>query len=314
MAGWAGLAILYSNLPGFLRPWIAGIFAIGSLAALVGRYSSRLTRRGFLATFVFVLVWWLFMPPSNNRNWQPDAALLPWAEIQEFSVTIHNIRNCSYRSETDYTVRHYDKTFDLTRLKSVDLSLVYWGSPYIAHTMLSFGFEGGGMVCFSAETRKQVGETYSSFKGFFKQYELTYVVADERDLIGLRTNYRGEQVYLYRLNESTELVRQVFLDYLQRVNRLKDHPEWYNALTANCMTSFRINTAPYNPDTRLDWRLIFNGYLDEMLYERKALDASLPYTELKKRSLINERANRQDKSPYFSQLIRVGLPGMEVER
>jgi len=314
MAGWAILAILFSNLPSYLRPLIACIFGIGTLVALVGRYSNRRTRLGFLAVFAVVLVWWLSMPPSNSRKWQPDVAVLPWADIRGTSVTIHNIRNCDYRSETDYTVRHYDKTFDLAALKSLDLSLVHWGSPYIAHTMLSFGFEGGGVVCFSIETRKEIGEAYSTIKGFFRQYELTYVVADERDLIGLRTNYRGEQVYLYRLNESTDLVRKIFLDYLREVNSLKDRPEWYNALTGNCMTSFHINSAPYNPDARLDWRLIANGFIDEMLYSRKAVDTSLPFPELKKRSLINGRAKGLDKSPDFSQLIRVGLPGKELNR
>jgi len=310
MAGWATLAILFSNLTGFLRPCIAGIFAICSLAALVGRYCNQWTRLGFLAACAAVLVWWLSMPPSNSRNWQPDVALLPWADIQGDRITIHNIRNCDYRSETDYIVRHYDRTFNLAALKSIDLSVVYWGSPYIAHTMLSFGFEGNGFICFSVETRKEIGEAYSTIKGFFRQYELIYVVADERDLIGLRTNYRGEQVYLYRLNESADLVRQVFLDYLREVNTLKDRPEWYNALTGNCMTSFRINTAPYNPDARLDWRLIVNGFIDEMLYERKAVDTSLPFPELKKRSLINDKAKGLDKSPDFSQLIRAGLPGL----
>jgi hypothetical protein len=226
-------------------------------------------------------------------------------------VTIHNIRNCDYRSETDYTVHHYDRTFDLAGLKSIDLALVYWGSPYIAHTMLSFGFEGGGFVTFSVETRKEIGEEYSTIKGFFRQYELTYVIADERDLIGLRTNYRGEQVYLYRLQESADLARKVFLDYLREVNSLKERPQWYNALTGNCMTSFRINTAPYNPDARLDWRLIANGFIDKMLYERRAIDTNLPFPELKKRSLINVRAIMAEKSPDFSKLIRVGLPGVE---
>jgi hypothetical protein len=252
------------------------------------------------------------MPPSNGRNWQPDVAVVPWAEIQGNKVTIHNIRNCDYRSETDYTVRHYDKTFDLTGLKSVDLSLVYWGSPYIAHTMFSFGFEGDDFVCISIETRKEVGEAYSTIKGFFRQYELTYVVADERDLIGLRTNYRvGEDVYLYRLNASSDLIRKVFLDYLREVNSLKERPEWYNALTGNCTTSIRGHTAPYNPDARIDWRIIVNGFLDEMLYERKTVDTSLPFKELKKRSLINERAKGLEKSPDFSRLIRVGLPGVK---
>lgn len=310
MAGWATLAILYSNLPGYLRPWIAGIFAIGSLVALVGMHRHRRARLWFLVAFAVVLAWWLLMPPSNNRNWQPDVALLPWAEIQDNRVTIHNIRNCDYRSETDYTVRHYDKTFDLDKLKTVDLFLAYWGSPYIAHTMLSFGFGGEGFVCFSIETRKEVGEAYSTVKGFFRQYELTYVVADERDLIGLRTNHRGEQVYLYRLNTSGDLARKVFLCYLQEVNSLKERPEWYNALTSNCTTNIRGHAAPYNPDARIDWRIIVNGYIDEMLYERKTVDTSMPFQELKKRSLINELAKGADKSPVFSQLIRAGLPGM----
>jgi hypothetical protein len=312
LAGWATLAILYSNLPGFLRTWIAGIFGIGSLVALFGRYGDLRPWLGFLVAFAAVLGWWLLKPPSNSRNWQPDVALLPWADIQGNRVTIHNIRNCDYRSETDYTVRHYDKTFDLAKLKSIDLFLVYWGSPYIAHTMLSFGFEGDGFVCFSVETRKEIGEAYSTIKGFFRQYELTYVVADERDLIGLRTNYRGERVYLYRLNESADLDRKVFLDYLRKVNSLKDRPEWYNALTDNCTTSIRSLKAPFNPDARLDWRIIVNGFIDEMLYERKAVDTSLPFPELKKRSLINERAKGLDKSPDFSRLIRVGLPGKEL--
>src|SRR5664279_3801969 len=137
IAGWAVLATLFSNLPGFLRPWIAGILGIGSLVALFGSHGNRWAQLGFLAVWAVVLVWWLSMPPSNIRNWQPEVALLPWAEIQGNIVTIHNIRNCDYRSETDYTVRHYDKTFDLTKIKSIDLSLVYWGSPYIAHTILS---------------------------------------------------------------------------------------------------------------------------------------------------------------------------------
>lgn len=314
MTAWASFAIYYSNLPVFLRPLMASIFAITSLVAIGGRHSTHRSRQEFLVFFAVVLVGWLLMPPSNNRNWQPDVVVLPWADIRGNTVTIHNIRNCDYRSETDYTVRHYDRTFDLARLKSIDLSLVHWGSPYIAHTMLSFGFEGGDRVCFSAETRKEIGESYSSIKGFFRQYELTYVVADERDLIGLRTGYRGELVYLYRLRESKDLVRKVFLDYLQKINSLKDHPQWYNALTNNCMTSFRINAAPYNPDARLDWRLIANGFMDEMLYERNALDTQLPFPELKQRSLINVRAKGLDKSPDFSHLIRVGLPGMESDR
>ena len=313
MAGWAALAILYSNLPGPLRPWLAGIFGIGSLVALVVWRRDLRVRLGFLAAFAAVLVYWFLMPPSNNRDWQPDLATLAWAQISGDKVTIHNIRNCDYRTETDFTVQHYDKTFDLAKLKGVDFFLVYWGSPKIAHTMMSFDFEGQGNVCFSIETRKEKKEEYSTVKGFFRQYEIIYIVADERDLVRLRTNYRekgkGEDVYLYRINVKPETARKVFLSYLGKVNRLKERPEWYNALTENCTTSIRQHTMPYNPNHRFDWRMIVNGYIDEMLYERGAVDRSMPFAELKKRSYINPRAQAADKDPNFSQLIRVGLPG-----
>jgi len=134
------------------------------------------------------------------------------------------------------------------------------------------------------------------------------VVADERDLIGLRTNYRGEQVYLYRLNPPNALAREVFLDYLQAVNSLKDRPEWYNALTSNCTTNIRGHAAPYSQDVRLNWRMLINGFLDELLYERKMVNSSMPFPDLKKMSLINERTKGMDKSPDFSQMIRLGLP------
>jgi len=313
MAAWATLAIVYSGLPVAWRAVLAGLFGLGSLAALTVGFRHRLARLGFAAAFAAVLVWWLNVPASNDRPWQPDLAVLSWAEIAGSRVTIHNIRNCDYRTETDFTVRSYDKTFDLDQLDAVDLFLVHWGSPAIAHTMLSFGFKGGEHVVFSIETRKVVGEAYSTLKGFFRVYELIYVVADERDVVRLRTNYRKEEVYLYRLKAAPLLAREVFLHYLGEVNRLARHPEWYNALTANCTTSIRKNTAPYNPDARFDWRLIVNGYLDEMLYERGEVDRTLPFAELKQRSFINPAAQAAGQDPDFSRLIRAGRPGMETK-
>jgi hypothetical protein len=317
LAGWATVAIFYSNLPLFIRPWVAGFYAISSLLILVGRKSDKQARLGFLATFALVLTWWLLMPPSNNRDWQPDLATLSWADISGEEVTIHNIRNNDYRTETDFTVRYYDKKFDLARLKGIDFFLVYWGSTKIAHTIMSFVFEGQGNVSISIETRKEKGEDYSTIKGFFRQYELIYVVADERDLIRLRTNYReggrGEDVYLYRLNVSPDVARKVFLSYLEELNRLKEQAQWYNALTGNCTTSIRQHTMPYNPNAQLDWRLIVNGYIDEMLYERKIIDTSLPFAELKKLSYINSKAQAADKDLAFSKLIRQGLPGKEMK-
>ena len=317
MMGWATVAIYYSNLPLLIRPWAAGLFAIGSLSRLIYQYRARWALYSILAAFVLVLSWWLLIPSSNNRDWQPDITTLAWADITKDKVTIHNIRNCAYQTETEFTVRYYDKTFDLSQLKSIDFFLVYWGSPKIAHTMMSFNFGKQGNVCFSIETRKEKGEEYSTIKGFFRQYEIIYVVADERDVVRLRTNYRekgkGEDVYLYQLNISPEIVRRVFLSYLDQINRLKNNPQWYNALTDNCTTSIRQHTIPYNPDARIDWRLLVNGYIDEMLYERNILDRRIPFGELKKQSYINPKAQAADKATGFSQLIRVGLPAKEMQ-
>jgi hypothetical protein len=309
------LAIYYSNLPTVLRLPAAGIFALIAIVLLVQGFRNKKHWAAILFLFAILFLWWWFaIPPANDGNWQPDVKVLSWAEIKGDSVTVHNIRNCDYRSETDYTVNYYDRTFDLSQLKSLDFFLVYWGSPYIAHTMLSFGFADDRYLCFSIETRKEVGEEYSAVKGFFKQYELTYIVADERDLVRLRTNYResgkGEDVYLYRLQVPMDFARKVFLDYLREVNDLKEHPQWYRALSSNCTTNIRRHTAKFNPDAKLDWRIIVNGYIDEMLYERKRLDQSLPLAELKKRSHINERARSIGNNDDFSRLIRVGLPGM----
>ncbi|HMP84104.1 MAG TPA: DUF4105 domain-containing protein, partial [Verrucomicrobiota bacterium] len=238
----------------------------------------------------------------------PDLAVLPYAEISGNQVTIHNIRNCDYRTETDFDVRHYDRTFDLDKLQTVDLYLVYWGSPHMAHTMVSFGFGGGEFVCFSIETRKEKGEGYSATKGLFRQFELTYVVADERDLVRLRTNYRvGEDAYLYRVQMTPEQGRTFFLNYLRRVNELHKRAEWYNAITDNCTTAIRTQRAAQDR-APWDWRMLVNGHLDELLYERGTLATNLPFAELKQGCHVNARAKAADKADDFSRRIREGIP------
>lgn len=309
MAGWASLAIYYANLPDSIKAAAGLLFGLGSLLVLIWVHPWRRAVAVFIAGFAIVLIWWLNIPPSNNGDWQPDVAVLPYATINGDSVTMHNIRNCDYQTETDYTVRHYDKTFNLADLKSLDLFLIYWGSPNIAHTMISFGFGGNDYVCFSVETRKQKGQAYSAIKGFFKQYKLIYVVADERDVVRLRTNHRHEDVYLYRLKVKPEKAKQVFLDYLGEVNRLKETPEWYNALTSNCTTNIREHTAPYNPHAKLDWRILINGYVDEFIYEQGFLYQELPFSKLRSLSHINDRAMAADQDPCFSERIRTDLPG-----
>lgn len=303
------MAIYYSNLPHWLCPIAAVAIVIAALACLLFLKPRWRAFAVFVLLFALVVVWWEQIPPSNDRDWQKDVAILPWAQFNGDLVTVHNIRNCSYRSETDFDVGHYDRTFDLNKLRSADFMLVHWGSPHIAHTMLSFGFDNDQYLCFSIETRKRVGQTYSTIEGFFKQYELTYVVADERDLVRLRTNYRGEQVYIYRLKSKPDIRRDVLVDYLNAVNSLRERPEWYNALTSNCTTNIRRHIQPFTHGV-WDWRMLVNGHLHELLYERGVVDTTLPQPELQARSLVNDRAKAADDSEDFSRLIRVGLPGI----
>lgn len=312
MITWGMSAIAYSNIPSAsLRNILSCAFALGSVAVLLYLRPRRRAVFMFLAAFVGVLLWWLSIPPSQDRDWQPDVAVLPNAEFDGDRVTIRNIRNNDYRTETDYTAQYYDKTFDFSKLQTADLFISLWGSPYIAHTIISFGFGDDDYVAISIETRKSKDEEYSAIKGFFKQYELMYVVSDERDVIRLRTNYRGEDVYLYHLNTRPEMIREVFRDYFTYINHLKEHPEWYNALTHNCTTAIRGHVVPYTVVRSWpNWKLLVNGYLDERLYEVGAVDQSLPFHDLKARSRINEHALAADDVPDFSKKIREGLPGM----
>ena len=304
---WAVAALYFDVRISWLRVPLAAIYGLAMLIA-----GFKLPRRRAMiiaiAGFVVVLVWWLSLRPSNFRDWQPDVAILSWAEIEGNRASIRNIRNCDYRTETDYDVHHYDKTFDLQKLRTVDLFLFYWGSPNIAHTMMSFGFEGDEYICFSIETRKEKGEGYSAVRGFFRQYELMYVVSDERDVVRLRTNYRkGENGYLYRLRTTPDQGRALLMAYLRRTNALRDRPEWYNALTDNCTTAIRTQRAA-SDRMPWDWRLLANGHADELLYERGLIETNLPFNELKARSLINSRAKAADNAADFSRRIRAGLP------
>jgi hypothetical protein len=308
MGLWAIAAMTYSNLPVHgMRVACVGLFLV--IAATLFYRVRPFYKAGLSFGILWgaVLAWWLWIPPSNLRNWQPDVAILPSARIDGNTITVDNIRNCDYRTPTDYTVSYYDKTFNLDKLEGADLFICFWGPTKIAHTIMSFCFEGGQYLCISIETRKEVGEEYSAVKGFFKQFELIYIVADERDLIRLRTNYRKETVYLYRLAAKPELVREVLLDYIMSVNQLNRQPEWYNALTQNCTTAIRGHTAPY-AHGKMSWKFLANGYLDTLLYERKAIDASMPFERIKSLSRINDNALNAGDSNEFSGRIRAGLP------
>jgi hypothetical protein len=310
MTAWAALSIYYSDLSGErLRLGLAAALALGTLGAFLFLPNRRRTLFGFGAAFAVVLLWWLSIEPSNQRDWQTEVAVLPYATQHGDLVTLHNVRNFHYRTEQDFVPRYDDRTFDLRKLDSVDLLAVYWAGDAIAHIMVSFGF-AGEHVAFSIETRKEKGEAYSSIAGFFKRYELMYVVGDERDLIRVRTDYRRpeELVYLYRTRAGSENARRLFLEYVGKVNQLKERPEFYNTLTTNCTTDVWALVRHLSGQFPLDWRVLLSGYFPEYAYELGSLDTSMPFTELKARSLINDQAHAADQAPDFSARIRDGLP------
>lgn len=298
---------------GPLSRWLAGLLATGfviTMSALLLRVRP-FHRAVFsvLAAFLIVLSWWLSIAPRHNRDWGLDYARLPRATIDGNIVTIHNVRNFDYHSEADITDRWETRTYDLDHLRGVDIFLSLWGPTLIAHTITSWEFDDVLPLAISIEARKEKGESYSALLGFFRQFELYYVVADERDVVGVRAVQRGERVYLYRIRMPLERARALLLDYLKEVNQLAEQPRWYNAFTHNCTTTIRYHAQHVAEGRPWDWRILLNGRLDELGYEQGRIDTSLPFPELKARSEITEKAKAAYSTPDFSRRIRVGLPG-----
>lgn len=308
MVAWTYGALHY-DFPVF-RNSIAWIFLLAILATLIVMRGIWKKIAVASVPFLAVLVWWLTQQPRNDRNWQPDVAEVSWAEIKGDEITIHNVRNCDYRSATDYIPHWETRTVRLSQIIGVDMFINYWGSPYMAHPIVSFQFADAPPLSFSIETRKEAGEKYSAIGGFFRQYELIYIAADERDVVRLRAKYRkDEDAYLYRTKVTPARAQARFMEYITTLNSLREKPRWYNALTTNCTTAIR-SQHPSNERLPWDWRILVNGFCDEMLYEKNAIITDgLPFAELKEKALINKAAVNAGNSADFSRLIREGRPG-----
>ncbi len=303
---WA-FGALYFDGPSRVLAWS---LAAGNLAVVI-LVRPWLRKIGILGGgFLLVLIWWLTLKPSGEGEWQADVAQKPWAEVNGDEVTIHNVRNFAYRTDADPTPAWETRKVRLSQLTHIDLFINYWGSPWMAHPIASFQFADEPPLCFSIETRKKVGQSYSAIGGLYRQYELVFVAADERDVVRVRTNYRkGEDVYLYRTAAGLEHTRERFLEYIESINQLNEKPRWYNAITTNCTTAIR-SQRPSGGRQPWDWRMLVNGKADEMLYERGAfVTDGLPFSELKPRALANSAAKAADDSPDFSKLIRENRPG-----
>ncbi len=308
---WGSLALWYfDDANVVVRGVTCGIFAAATLTALLAlgwrRWRWRATS-AYAGLFALLLLCWSAQKPTNDRDWQTDVAVLPYATVNGNQITMHNIRNFDYRTETDYTPAYYDKTFDLQKLSGIDLIAVYWMGPQIAHIFLSFDFSGQGHLAISIEARKPQREGFSTLKGFFRQYELYYVVADERDVIRLRTNYRHdppEEVHVYRLHGPSDNAKRMFLSYVAKINSLKEQPEFYNSLTTNCTTNIWLQSRVNPNHLPFSWKIIVSGHVPEYAYESGLLDSSVPFSELQRRSIVNARAQAADQASDFSERIR----------
>jgi hypothetical protein len=308
MLGWLGLAVYFADTHAGARRVRAALFVLASLAALLLVRRRRHGLAVFGATFGLVLAWFFSLRPSNDRAWAPDVARLASAQINGDWLTVHNVRDFDYRAATDFTPRWVDRTFDLADLRSCDFMLVYWGSPAIAHAMVSFGFVDGRYLAVSIETRKEETEAYSTVQGFFRQYELIYIFADERDVIRLRTNFRNEDVYLYRTTATPSEARKILMSYVSHANSLKEQPAFYNALTSNCATSVVTDVRGAGVPAKMGWEVLLSGYAAHQAYANGRLDTSLLFEELRRRSHINAAARAAGNDAEFSRSIRMGLP------
>src|SRR6516165_5664525 len=305
---WATLALYWSNLPwAWLRLVLAIAFLAFGIYALWWKRSLR-TVLVFGGLFLAVVVLYLSIQPSFNRPWQTEVAVLPQALRDGDRVLLKNFRNFDYRSTTDFTPHYESREVLLSHLTSLDFFVSYWKPGPVAHTFLSFNFDNALPLCISIETRPEIGEGFNPIASLFKQFELIYIVGDERDIVGVRTNHRREDVYLYHIMTSPENARRLFLVYIDRINKLADHAEFYHLLSNSCTINIVRYANAAGRIGRFDIRHLLNGFIDRYIYSAGLVDNTLPFDELRRRSRINDAAQAADDAPDFSQRIRASLP------
>jgi len=307
---WTTLAIYFSNLPWpQLRLGLAVLFAMFAIWAFWVSRRKRMPLAAYAAV-LGVIAWWITIAPSHDRNWRPEVAVMPRAFIAGDHVHLTGVRNFDYRSRNDFTTHYEERDIDLSHLTGLDFIVSYWSEGPVAHTFVSFLFDNAPPLSISIETRPQVGRGFEPIASMFKQFELIYVVGEERDLVGVRAIHRRETVYLYHLNTAPADARRLLMVYLARINELADRPEFYNLLTNSCTINIIRYANAVGRKGRFDIRHLLNGLIDSYLYHSGRVNTSLPFEELRQRSLINKAAEAIDGAPEpeFSDRIREGLP------
>ncbi|TCM64440.1 DUF4105 domain-containing protein [Rhizobium sp. BK068] len=308
-AGWFALAAFYQAPSTWKWPIIAAGFLVGLIAILTARRRLHFAGVLLLAAMLAVSYWWSGIKPNNNREWAADVAHGVTATITGDQIILHNVRNFQWRTTEDFDPFWQTEQYDLATLRSVDLLNSVWSNPAIAHTLVSFGFADGRHVVFSAEIRKERGEAFSEIGGFFKEFELVLIAAEESDIVRLRTNIRRETVSLYPLRVSPQIARALFLSYLEKANALAAQPEFYQTITANCTTIVFKLARLIDPGIPLDWRIIASGYLPDYLYDRGLVRTDLPLDQVRKQAAISSRALAAPAGSDYSRAMRSTLDG-----
>ena len=311
LTAWAGLAMWYrlpvEQLGRAVACALFVLFGCGIVVALFSHFRIKAFAL-FLAAFAAVLVWWSTIKPVGDADWAPDVARQVTGTHDGNLLTLKDVRAFEWRSDTDFTELWTTRTYDLSSVQTVDLFMSYWSGTKIAHVIMSFGFAGGDYLAWSIEVRRSNGGKFSPIADLFKSNPLVIIAADERDVIGVRSNVRGEDVQIYRLRASPDAARTLLLEYLSDANALSATPEFYNSITTNCTTTIVKMMRAVGDVVPLDWRLIVNGYLPDYAYARGALDTRLPLSTLRELAHIDDRARKSGISADFSRLIRVGVP------
>lgn len=315
MAGalWGALALWFQPLAGGRgRPLLPIVWLALAAVALIGLATGHtLPAWAFGALLLALLAWWRWgVRPSNDREWIPEVARITHGSLQGDTLTLHNVRNFNWRSATDYDERWETRTYDLSRLASVDLALSYWGRPAVAHALVSFGFTDGQQVVFSVEIRRKLHDKFSEIGGFFRRYELSVLASAEEDSLRVRTNVRGEDGYLYRVHMPEGAARKLLLSYVDTASQLARCPRFYNTLTANCITIIYQLADKIVPGLPLDYRLLLSGYLPEYLYRLGALEGADSAAAYRQAGRYTERARATTDPARYSRNIRLGVPGI----
>jgi len=307
LAAWGAFA-LWFQLPVTVlaRKFAVGAWLVFSIGTLALWWWQRhwLVPAPWLLAMVVVMGWWSTIKPSHDRVWADDVARMVTGKVEGGVVTLDQVRNFDWRSDTDYTPRWETRSYDLKQLRTVDVAMSYWMGPAIAHTLVSFGFADGRYLTFSIEIRKERSESFDGLAGFFKKYETVLIAADERDILRVRTNVRGEDMWLYRLNMAPATMRSLFMAYLAEGEQLKREPHFYNTLTSNCTTIIFEMARRITPGLPLDWRLLASGYLDRYLYDIGALAGSGDFKSLREQAHITTKAHAADQAEDYSHRIR----------